>query len=98
MALLRLRFACMVLAGAAMLAAASGQAVAQSAAQSAGSVVDEAMAAKRSVASFPQADEDYFHDMDGGMALSPAAIRGRNMWNVWTGGDDRFWDGMTNST
>src|SRR5271165_336306 len=93
MALLRLRFACMVLAGAAMLAAASAEAVAQS-----GSVVDEAMAAKRSVASFPQADEDYFHDMDGGMALSLAAIRGRNMWNVWTGGDDRFWDGMTNST
>ena len=36
--------------------------------------------------------------MDGGLALSPAAIRGRNMWNVWTGGNDRFWTGLTAET
>ena len=32
----------------------------------AGRVQDEALRAKRTVASFPAADEDYFHDMDGG--------------------------------
>jgi hypothetical protein len=38
------------------------------------------------------APEDYFHDMDGGLMLSPAEVRGRNSWIVWTGGNDRFWD------
>ncbi len=55
-------------------------------------VLDEARAAGRPVASFPAADEDYFHAMDGGIALTPEQVRGRNTWNVWTGGDDRFWD------
>jgi hypothetical protein len=82
-----------VLAVAAMLAVACGPAAAQS-----GSVLDEAKTVGRGAASFPHADEDYFHDMDGGIALTPAEITGRNMWNVWTGGDDRFWDGMTNTT
>jgi len=58
----------------------------------AGHVQDEAMRAQRSAASFPPADEDYFHDMDGGISLSRQEIMGRNMWNVWTGGNDRFWD------
>ena len=47
---------------------------------------------QREVASFPAADEDYFHDMDGGAALTPDAVKGRNTWIVWTGGNDRFWD------
>ncbi|MFZ0633399.1 MAG: hypothetical protein WAM56_19075 [Acidobacteriaceae bacterium] len=55
-------------------------------------VQDEAMRAHRDVASFPAADEDYFHDMDGGLPLTPDQIKGRNMWLVWTGGNDRFWD------
>ena len=63
-----------------------------------GQVLDEARAAGRDAASFPAADEDYFHDMDGGVALTPDEIKGRNMWIVWTGGNDRFWDGMTAST
>jgi hypothetical protein len=84
----------MVLTIAAMLAVAWGPAVAQQS----GHVLDEAKTAGRSAASFPHADEDYFHDMDGGLALTPAEVTGRNMWNVWTGGDDRFWDGMTNTT
>src|SRR5512143_708634 len=63
-----------------------------------GHVVDEARAAGRDAASFPAADEDYFHDMDGGIALTPAEVKGRNMWNVWSGGNDRFWDTMTAST
>src|SRR4051812_33565981 len=61
-------------------------------------IQDEAMRAGRTAASMPPADEDYFHDMDGGVALTPAEIQGRNTWNVWTGGNDRFWDTMTTST
>jgi hypothetical protein len=64
----------------------------------AGSVLDEARRAGRDVASLPHATEDYFRDMDGGIALTPEEVRGRNMWNVWTGGNDRFWDTMTHST
>src|SRR5215472_2620472 len=60
----------------------------------AGTVPDEAKSAGRTAASFPAADEDYFHDMDGGIQLSPAEIRGRNTWIVWTGGNDRLWDRM----
>jgi hypothetical protein len=61
-------------------------------------VLDEARAAGRDAASFPAADEDYFHDMDGGLTLSPDAVKGRNTWIVWTGGNDRFWDGIGNSS
>jgi hypothetical protein len=57
-----------------------------------GTVLDEAMQAKRTVDSFPAADEDYFHDMDGGVPLTKEQIQGRNMWIVWTGGNDRLWD------
>src|SRR6201996_505114 len=63
-----------------------------------GTVQDEARAAGRTAASFPHAGEDYFHDMDGGVALSPDEIKGRNMWLVWTGGNDRFWNQMTQYT
>ena len=69
-----------------------------------GTVPDEAKAAGRAPESFPAADEDYFQDMDGGVtkSMSPAdrqhAVKGRNTWIVWTGGNDRFWDGLTGST
>ncbi|WP_428422505.1 hypothetical protein [Methylibium sp.] len=63
-----------------------------------GAVLDEARQAGRDLASFPHASEDYFHDMDGGLALSPEEIKGRNMWLVWSGGNDRFWDRMTDYT
>ena len=64
----------------------------------AGEVQDEAMLAGRTAESFPHADEDYFHDMDNGVALTPDEIKGRNMWIVWSGGNDRFWDGLTTTT
>ena len=51
----------------------------------------------RDGASFRHAAEDYFHDMDGGVALTPRD-QGRNMWMVWSGGNDRFWDEMTDYT
>jgi hypothetical protein len=57
-----------------------------------GTVLDEAMRARRTVSSFPAADEDYFRDMDGGRSFTPDEVKGRNMWNVWTGGNDRMWD------
>src|SRR5271169_2055784 len=61
-------------------------------------VIDEARQAGRAGQSFPAADEDYFRAMDGGIALSPEEVKGRNMWIVWTGGDDRLWDDLTNFT
>src|SRR5262245_18078706 len=57
-----------------------------------GTVRDEAMRAGRTASSLSVADEDYFHDMDGGLALTKEQIQRRNMWLVWTGGDDRLWD------
>jgi hypothetical protein len=69
-----------------------------------GHVLDEARQAGRSAASLPAATEDYFHDMDGGIALAKDAatgldpVLGRNMWLVWSGGNDAFWDKMTRYT
>jgi len=63
-----------------------------------GDVLDEARLAGRTAASFPHATEDYFHDMDGGIALTPQEVAGRNMWIVWSGGNDRLWDHMTSAT
>src|SRR5580704_6728868 len=57
-----------------------------------GSVVDEAQAAGYTADRFPHAGDPYFHDMDNGAAVND---KGRDMWIVWTGGDDRFWDAMT---
>jgi len=61
-------------------------------------LLDEAQRVGREAANFPQADEDYFHDMDNGVALSPEEIKGRNMWLVWTGGNDRQWDTLATSS
>jgi hypothetical protein len=61
-------------------------------------IVDEARQAGRSTQTFPAADEDYFRGMDGGIALTPEEVKGRNMWLVWTGGNDRLWDELTNLT
>src|SRR5215471_13879365 len=60
-----------------------------------GHVVDEALAAGRDASSFHAADEDYFHDMDGGVQLTADEIKGRNTWNVWSGGNDAMWDTLT---
>ena len=63
-----------------------------------GKVLDEATQAGRNGASFPQASEDYFHDMDGALKLTPAEIKGRDMWVVWSGGNDYFWNRMSDYT
>ena len=63
-----------------------------------GHVVDEAKQAGLTAAAFKPLEQvdvshDYFHDMDRGVTLdSKREINGRNMWLLWTGGDDRFWD------
>jgi hypothetical protein len=61
----------------------------------AGHVQDEALRAGRAASSFSAADEDYYHDMDGAIPLSADEIKGRNMWIVWTGGDDKLWDTLS---
>ncbi|MBV8338184.1 MAG: hypothetical protein JO358_22695 [Alphaproteobacteria bacterium] len=61
-------------------------------------VIDEARQAGRMPQSFAAADEDYFQAMDGGISLNPDEVKGRNMWIVWTGGNDRLWDKLTNLT
>ncbi len=64
----------------------------------AGHVTDEAMQAGVTAATFnpvAQVDtsSDYFKDMDRGVMLEGShEINGRNMWLLWTGGNDRFWD------
>lgn len=63
-----------------------------------GTVLDEALQANRPVSSFPAADENYFHDMDSALTLTPDEVKGRNTWIVWTGGNDRFWDKISVSS
>jgi hypothetical protein len=63
-----------------------------------GKVYDEARLAGRPASSFPAADEDYFHDMDGGVALTADEIKGRNTWIVWTAGNDKFWDEISKTS
>ena len=67
-----------------------------------GHVLDEAKRAGREAASFPQSSIDYFHDMDQAagypLTLNQREVQGRNMWLVWTGGNDRFWDGLSATT
>jgi len=58
-------------------------------------VLDEARLAGRDAASFPAADEDYYHDMDGGKDLTKPQVVGRNNWVVWTAGNDHLWDVLT---
>src|SRR5262245_47657689 len=86
--LVRLRFLRIALISAVALLAASCDKA----------VEDEATRAGLTEANFPQADEDYFRDMDNAVQLDKAEIQGRNMWLVWSGGNDRFWDGMSKPT
>ncbi|HEX2252284.1 MAG TPA: hypothetical protein VHQ65_03345 [Thermoanaerobaculia bacterium] len=59
---------------------------------------DEAMAAGLGPEHFRQAadEADYFRESDGGVQLSQAAVRGRNTWWLWTGGNEAFWDYLAN--
>ena len=54
------------------------------------SLTDDAGGRKPS--DFPELAIDVFKPMDGGIALSAEEIKGRNTWNLWTGGNEQFWD------
>ena len=53
---------------------------------------DEAKAAGKTTADFPQITADIFKPMDGGINLSPEEIMGRNTWNLWSAGNQHFWN------
>src|SRR5829696_10532451 len=69
-----------------------------------GTVLDEAARAGVTPEMLSAATEDYFHDMDFNLVngkrpvFTPQEIAGRNMWLVWTAGDDRLWDALTLSS
>src|SRR6266487_2032663 len=54
--------------------------------------VDEATASCLTTSDFPQITADVFKPMDGGLDLSPEEIMGRNTWNLWSGGNQHFWN------
>ena len=54
--------------------------------------IDEAKAAGKTTADFPPITADIFKPMDGGIDLSPEEIMGRNTWNLWSGGNQHFWN------
>jgi len=56
--------------------------------------VDDAKAAGKTVADFPQTASRAFDQMDGGIALTDYETEGRNTWLLWTAGDQTFWDHM----
>jgi hypothetical protein len=66
-----------------------------------GTVQDEALRAGLTASHFARPTDDYFRDMDYNLVngRSPVftqdQIEGRNMWMVWTGGNDRLWDRLT---
>ncbi|PSR56482.1 hypothetical protein AHMF7605_24795 [Adhaeribacter arboris] len=61
-------------------------------------VQDEAKKKGWEVKNIPEADEDYFKDMDGKIQLSADEVKGRNTWLVYTAGNDAFWDYIANKS
>jgi hypothetical protein len=64
-------------------------------------VQDEAMRAGVAPRQFVRKTDDYFREMDDNLVhgkrpvFTQDEIEGRNMWLVWTGGNDRLWDRLT---
>lgn len=56
--------------------------------------VDDAKAAGKTTADFPQTATRAFDAMDGGLQLTDDEVKGRNTWLFWTAGDQVFWDGV----
>ena len=61
-----------------------------------GRMLDEARQSGR--VTFAPPDEDYFHDIDGGLDLALDEIQGRNTWMVWSAGNDRLWDWLAHQS
>jgi hypothetical protein len=57
-------------------------------------VPDDAKAASKTVADFPETASRAFDVMDGGIPLTDDETKGRNTWLLWTAGDQVFWDRM----
>ena len=57
-------------------------------------VPDDAKAAGKTTADFPETASRAFDEMDGGLPLTDEERKGRNTWLLWTAGDQVFWDGM----
>jgi hypothetical protein len=55
-------------------------------------IQDEAKLAGKTTKDFPQITADVFKPMDSGIELTPEEIMGRNAWNLWSGGDEHFWN------
>ena len=53
---------------------------------------DEAKLAGLTPNDFPQITADIFQPMDGGIKLAPNEVIGRNTWNLWSGGNQHFWN------
>jgi len=70
-----------------------GLALATSCRHNSTSLVDDA--GGRTPADFPELAVDVFKPMDGGIALTEDEIKGRNTWDLWTGGDEQFWERMS---
>lgn len=47
------------------------------------------------VEDLPEITADIFKPMDGGIELTTDEIKGRNTWNLWTGGNQQFWERMS---
>jgi mono/diheme cytochrome c family protein len=66
-----------------------------------GTVQDEAMRAGVPPKHFVRATDDYFREMDDNLVhgkrpvFTQDEIEGRNMWIMWTGGNDKLWDRLT---
>ena len=57
---------------------------------------DEAKRQGKTPADYQETAADVFRDMDGGIALTPDEVKGRNTWMLWTGGNQAFWDYLAN--
>ena len=55
---------------------------------------DEARLAGLTPADFPQITADVFQPMDGGVPLTQEEVMGRNAWNLWTAGNQHFWNNV----
>ena len=66
-----------------------------------GTVLDEAMRAGVPAEQLVRPTDNYFRDMDFNVVngqrptFTQDEVEGRNMWMVWTGGDDKMWDTLT---
>src|SRR5689334_24916977 len=55
-------------------------------------IPDDAKAAGKTPADFPQTSSHVFDQMDGGLPLAEDERKGRNTWLLWTAGDQVFWN------